>query len=620
MAADVLITFLPCEIIEYMLENDNLEISDILNFRLTCKYLNQAVITSNKLWRRKFFQRWPHLIEIYETEEKRGRKVSNWMSEVRASIQSRKKLMNELSCISQKYFNKQELSHSALNYLDVLFRPELGAHPLAYHFLVDELIVLLERPILDSNLTHTYYAYKIIRYLRQCYLTDEWEAFVDLPIEEQTLERGALLVSQWSQPEKRVSYSRVSKMLDDIATYTREYLRQSCPNHPIFSISSDKLNEWKDKNINDNQWNQIASRQIMDAQCKVMFEHMGFHGNSEMYYSSVNSFIDQVLENKRGIPITLAIIFESAARRLGVRCEPVSFPAHFLLRWKERYNIPESDQVESFYIDVFNGGQFLTKNSCPRVGGTSKCPIERYNIYRGASAVEVVQRMANNLEVAGRQRTQLNGRAARLRSALELIHLVRPYDTTAILHLARFYMHYQMDLNDLVQILITIRMNLDVSLRGQANHMLQMIQDYEKHMKVMPEEILQPKLRSPDIKYAIGMIMVHRIYGYSCVITGWDRQCEVFSGGMDEMGISELSDGVNQPFYNLFIDNGSSGYVAQENLIITTSSNPVDHDEIGRYFYKYCGTYYLPNEEKEKEYPEDTNIRSRLLDLCSQVF
>lgn len=59
------------------------------------------------------------------------------------------------------------------------------------------------------------------------------------------------------------------------------------------------------------------------------------------------------------------------------------------------------------------------------------------------------------------------------------------------------------------------------------------------------------------------MIMVHRIYGYSCVITGWDRQCEVFSGGMDGMGLGELSDDVNQPFYNLFIDNGSSGYVAQ---------------------------------------------------------
>lgn len=65
--------------------------------------------------------------------------------------------------------------------------------------------------------------------------------------------------------------------------------------------------------------------------------------------------------------------------------------------------------------------------------------------------------MANNLEVASRQRTQLNGRAARLRSALEFIHMVRPHDTGAILHLARFYMLYQMDLSKLVDILTYIK-------------------------------------------------------------------------------------------------------------------------------------------------------------------
>lgn len=65
--------------------------------------------------------------------------------------------------------------------------------------------------------------------------------------------------------------------------------------------------------------------------------------------------------------------------------------------------------------------------------------------------------MANNLEVAGRQRTQLNGRASRLRSALELLHTVRPYDTNTILHLARFYMLHQMDLSDLVTTLTTIQ-------------------------------------------------------------------------------------------------------------------------------------------------------------------
>lgn len=71
--------------------------------------------------------------------------------------------------------------------------------------------------------------------------------------------------------------------------------------------------------------------------------------------------------------------------------------------------------------------------------------------------MQVVERMANNLEVASRQRTQLNGRAARLRSALELQHMIRPHDTGAILHLARFYMLYQMDLAKLVSILTCIK-------------------------------------------------------------------------------------------------------------------------------------------------------------------
>lgn len=146
----------------------------------------------------------------------------------------------------------------------------------------------------ESNLTDKYYAYKVIRYLRQSYLTDEWNAFLNLSADRQTLERGAILVSQWSQPEKRVSHLSVSLLLDDIAQRTKQNLHESYPNHPIFSIPSVVLDEWKHVNIDDNQFNKTATRQVMSALCQVMFEKMGFHGNSEMYYSSVNSFIDQV--------------------------------------------------------------------------------------------------------------------------------------------------------------------------------------------------------------------------------------------------------------------------------------------------------------------------------------
>lgn len=65
--------------------------------------------------------------------------------------------------------------------------------------------------------------------------------------------------------------------------------------------------------------------------------------------------------------------------------------------------------------------------------------------------------MASNLETASRQRNNLNGRTARLRSALELIHLLRPYHTGAILHLGRFYMSYSMDVTKLLDTLSYIK-------------------------------------------------------------------------------------------------------------------------------------------------------------------
>lgn len=59
--------------------------------------------------------------------------------------------------------------------------------------------------------------------------------------------------------------------------------------------------------------------------------------------------------------------------------------------------------------------------------------------------------MANNLEVAGRQRTHMNGRGARLRSALELLHMINPFNLNCLLQLARFYMLYNMDLKPLMK-------------------------------------------------------------------------------------------------------------------------------------------------------------------------
>jgi len=63
-----------------------------------------------------------------------------------------------------------------------------------------------------------------------------------------------------------------------------------------------------------------------------LFERCGFHGNTENYYDPRNSFLDQVLERKLGIPISLSLLYIEVGRRIGLTLHGVSFPGHFLVK------------------------------------------------------------------------------------------------------------------------------------------------------------------------------------------------------------------------------------------------------------------------------------------------
>ncbi|KAG7209068.1 hypothetical protein KM043_015223 [Ampulex compressa] len=202
------LAFLPGEVIQYILEDKRLLFSDILRFGLTCKHLYKAVTENNNLWRTKFFQRWPHLREAYYEYGKSEGYLLNWKKETEASLSSRQALLAYLSCMSEKNYEKQDVSDSEFKDLGPLFHPEEGAHPLAYYFLVDELVSLINNSAPGSNLTHKYYAFKIVSYLKQNYLKKQWQKFVALPAEEQILERGATLVAQWSQPTRHICFIR----------------------------------------------------------------------------------------------------------------------------------------------------------------------------------------------------------------------------------------------------------------------------------------------------------------------------------------------------------------------------------------------------------------------------
>ena len=80
-----------------------------------------------------------------------------------------------------------------------------------------------------------------------------------------------------------------------------------------------------------------------------LFEHLGFMGDKDDYYNPKNNFLNDVIEKKSGIPITLAIIYTEIAKYIGLDLRIVGFPSHIVVK-----------NGEEMILDPFNGGKLLT--------------------------------------------------------------------------------------------------------------------------------------------------------------------------------------------------------------------------------------------------------------------
>ena len=87
---------------------------------------------------------------------------------------------------------------------------------------------------------------------------------------------------------------------------------------------------------------------------RVLFDELGFHGSRGDYYNRSNSYVNEVLDDREGIPITLAVVYMELARRLGLTVEGVGFPGHFLVRH-------EPAGGEAQWLDVFDRGAIRTR-------------------------------------------------------------------------------------------------------------------------------------------------------------------------------------------------------------------------------------------------------------------
>jgi regulator of sirC expression with transglutaminase-like and TPR domain len=250
--------------------------------------------------------------------------------------------------------------------------------------------------------------------------TTRFAALVQGPPDRFALDEAALLIAAHARPDLDVAAEL--RLLDRLAA----------------GIPAGDLHDWR----------------------RHLFVDLGFSGDVTQYYYPANSFLDQVVRRRKGLPITLSVLGMEVGRRVGLRLEGVGMPGHFLLR-----HGPDS------FVDPFDGGRVLDRAGC----------IERFREVNGrraaflpsyldpVSPVAILSRMLNNLKsvYAGRGDVAALTWVADLRAALPDTSPLEDWEWARVLGLTGRFV----EAADRMEALAGVLPGEEKSLRAEASAM-----------------------------------------------------------------------------------------------------------------------------------------------------
>ena len=132
--------------------------------------------------------------------------------------------------------------------------------------------------------------------------------------------------------------------------------------------------------------------QVVHVVAGFLHGELGFAGNPDAYYDPRNSYLNEVLDRRLGIPITLSALYIEVGRRLGLPFEGVGMPGHFLVRYRH--------PATPLLVDPFVGGTIVGEAECQaRLQGLYGPGVElRPAMLAGVGTRSIVFRMLNNLK------------------------------------------------------------------------------------------------------------------------------------------------------------------------------------------------------------------------------
>lgn len=229
--------------------------------------------------------------------------------------------------------------------------------------------------------------------------------FLALPEERQPLAEGALHIAAIAYPT--LDHHEVHRHLDLLADTVRAELGMG---------DGDLLPQ-------DGLGQRSTALHVLGALRDVLGGREGFHGNRDEYYDPRNSFINDVLTRRTGLPITLSIVFVEVARRIGAPLAGVGLPSHFMAKWP----LP-AEEGDDLFVDAFAGGEVLDIGACRRfvlriaASGASGGQIFDPLWFAPAGTRAILTRMLHNLKHVYLQR----GETANALEVVERLMLIAP--------------------------------------------------------------------------------------------------------------------------------------------------------------------------------------------------
>jgi regulator of sirC expression with transglutaminase-like and TPR domain len=247
-------------------------------------------------------------------------------------------------------------------------------------------------------------------------LIDDEDDFVYRSVKEKFFEYGieaVIFLKNFINSENRIVAERSSEIMNNLNyLMIAEKMELLAGNENILEDAIFLIAQYEYPEINTGNYKMVLDKMAIDVEKLIklnisgettvfdrlnvlntyLFAEMGYTGAEKDYYDANNSFINKVMDRKKGIPVSLSALYILIARRLGIELKGVALPSHFILKYK--------DEKEEIFIDPFNKGILITRKDALRF--LKKFGIEDENLdelpfLKIATEKDIIIRTLNNL-------------------------------------------------------------------------------------------------------------------------------------------------------------------------------------------------------------------------------